>query len=134
MRVMVDGTGLGAGVAPRMARLGSTASSVKVASSPTYETELGAFFQLRDQLWWSCREWLRTDPGAMLPPDDDLIEELATPLYAVMGGRVRVSDKDTMREMLGRSPDKADSLCLTFAEDAVGLLEVGENPLATYRG
>jgi hypothetical protein len=46
-----------------------------------------------------------------------------------------VTDKDTMREMLGRSPDKADSLCLTFAGDTVGAsLTVGRNPLAGYRG
>jgi hypothetical protein len=69
---------------------------------------------LRDQLWWACREWLRTDPGAMLPPDELLIEELQTPTYEVDRGKIRVMKKDTMREVLKRSPDRADSLCLTF--------------------
>lgn len=110
----VDGTGVGAGVAPHMQRAGCSASSVKVASSPTERTELGEFRILRDQLWWACREWLRTDPGAMLPPDEILLEELATPTYEVVNGKIRVMKKETMRELLKRSPDRADALCLTF--------------------
>lgn len=115
----VDATGVGAGVAPKMSRLGCNAHSIKVASSPTYETELGEFGILRDQLWWSVREWLRTDPGAMLPPDEDLTEELMTPTYEVASGRLRVMSKDMMKDLLKRSPDRADSLCLTFAEPPV---------------
>ena len=99
-----------------MQRAGCSAIPIKVASSPTQSTELGEFQILRDQLWWACREWLRTDPGSMLPPDELLVEELATPTYEVVNGKVRVMKKDTMRELLKRSPDRADALCLTFAE------------------
>jgi hypothetical protein len=88
---------------------------VKVASKPTQRTSLGEFQILRDQLWWAVREWLRTDQGAMLPPDEQLLEELLTPSYEVQSGRIRVMRKDTMRELLKRSPDRADALCLTFA-------------------
>jgi hypothetical protein len=77
----VDATGVGAGVAPHMRRLSCDAQSVKVAESPTQEIELGSFRILRDQLWWACREWLRTDPGAMLPPDDELLEDLHVATY-----------------------------------------------------
>jgi len=125
MRVKVDGTGVGAGVAPRMQRLRvARAEKIMVASSPTQVPlsadgiPLGEFLQLRDQLWWSVMLWLRDDRGAMLPPDDDLIEELTTPSYGVFNGKVRVSSKDFMKESLGRSPDKAESLILTFAPDA----------------
>lgn len=122
INVFTDGTGVGAGVAPRMMRLGAAkANGVMVASSPTYATELGVFFQMRDQLWWSMREWLRDDPSqnhpsfAMIPPDDDLLEELSAPSYSIRNGKIRVSDKDTMKELIGRSPDSAESLMLTFA-------------------
>lgn len=115
MRAGVDATGLGAGVAPHMQRAGCLAMPVKVASSPTQRTEMGEFKILRDQLWWSVREWLRTDTGAMLPPDEELIEELLCPTYEVKNGKVRVMGKKTMRELLRRSPDRADALCLTFA-------------------
>ena len=111
----VDATGVGAGVAPHMQRGGCSASAVKVASSPTESSELGEFQILRDQIWWSCREWLRTDSGSMLPPDEMLVEELATPTYEVANGKIKVMKKDTMRELLKRSPDRADALCLTFA-------------------
>lgn len=111
----VDGTGVGAGVAPKMSRLGCMASSIKVASSPTEEVEEGEFFQMRDQLWWLTREWLRTDPGAMLPPDEELLEELATPTYRIQNGKIRIMSKDEMKDALKRSPDSAESLILTFA-------------------
>ena len=110
----VDATGVGAGVAPVMKTKGCRANAVKVASSPTENSELGEFRNLRSQLWWACREWLRVDTGAMLPPDNDLLEELATPTYEVRNGKVEVMQKPTMRELLKRSPDRADALCMTF--------------------
>jgi len=115
----VDATGVGAGVAPHMRRIGCSAYAVKVASKSTQKTELGVFHIMRDQLWWGCREWLRTDPGAMLPPDEMLVEELLTPTYEVQNGRIRVMKKDTMRALLKRSPDRADALCLTFHSPSV---------------
>jgi len=116
----VDATGVGAGVAPYMVRKKCHAEGVKVASKPTFATELGEFAQLRDQLWWAGREWLRIDPGAMLPPDEELCEELRIPTYEVAGGKIKVMTKDTMRELLRRSPDKADAFLLTFAPDSAG--------------
>lgn len=110
----VDATGVGAGVAPVMKTKGCRANPVKVAATATERTEMGEFRNLRSQLWWSCREWLRTDTGAMLPPDNDLLEELALPTYEVRNGKIEVMDKPTMRELLKRSPDRADALCLTF--------------------
>ncbi len=97
IRANIDATGIGAGVAPHMQRGGCSAYPVKVASSPTETTELGEFHILRDQLWWACREWLRTDLGVMLPPDELLIEELQTATYEVHNGKIRIMKKVTMR-------------------------------------
>lgn len=113
--VNVDATGVGAGIAPYLQRHGCSALPIKVASSPTEKTEMGEFQILRDQIWWACREWLRTDPGAMLPPDEMLVEELQIPTYEVSNGKIRVMKKDVMRDLLKRSPDRADALCLTFS-------------------
>jgi hypothetical protein len=122
---LLDGTGVGSGTAPQMMRWWSAhggfdavATSVKVANSPTVEIKEGKFGVLRDQLWWLTREWLRTDPGAMLPPDDRLADELCAAKYHVQGGVIKVSDKKMLRAILHRSPDTADSLCLTFAPAA----------------
>jgi hypothetical protein len=120
IRAEVDATGVGAGVAPHLVRLKCQANGVKVASSPTFKTELGEFGILRDQLWWAVREWLRTDPGAMLPPDELLCEELEKPNYAITNGKIKVSSKDVLRELLRRSPDRADALALTFMPEQIG--------------
>jgi len=115
--INTDATGIGAGVAPYLQRKNCHAVPVKVASSPSTKSDLGEFGILRDQLWWACREWLRTDNQAMLPPDDLLIEELLTPTYNINDGKVRIMKKSTIRELIHRSCDRADALCLTFFKD-----------------
>ena len=110
----VDANGVGAGVAPHMRRLRCNAHGVKVQERATETTEQGEFGILRDQLWWACREWLRVDSGSMIPPDEELLEELHTTTYEIKNGRIKIMDKDTMREHLKRSPNKADALCMTF--------------------
>jgi hypothetical protein len=121
----VDANGIGASVAPAMVRKGRKQGldiatvGVKVSEkpSPLIKTPLGEFYQLRDQLWWQVREWLKNDPNAMLPPDPMLEDELKTPTYkyTLIGSKIKVMDKNEMRDKLKRSPDRADSLCLTFA-------------------
>jgi hypothetical protein len=100
-----------------MRRLGCNAHGIKVQESPTMTTEIGEFRIMRDQLYWMLREWLRTDPGAMLPPDEELLEELVVPTYEISKRFIEVMKKDDMKEMLGgRSPDHMEGLILTFAE------------------
>jgi hypothetical protein len=84
-RANVDATGVGAGVAPHMQRL------------------------------WRVREWLRTDPGAMLPPEEELIEELMALTYDTDSGKVEVLETKELKRVLGRSPDRLMSLTMTFA-------------------
>lgn len=115
-RVNVDSIGIGAAVPGSMSGKGIPAAGIKTSERPTQKCDEGEFNKLRDQLLWLCREWLRTDPGAMLPPDELLIEELLTPTYEVENGKIRVMRKKVMRELLKRSPDRADALVLTFAK------------------
>ncbi len=138
----VDATGVGSGVAPEMQRwwamnprqsgqpqglpqqenFDCRAIAVKVAEAATVKADEGEFGLLRDQLWWLCREWLRADPGAMLPPDEELADELCAPRYRTRGGKIKVSDRDELRARLKRSPDKASALVLTFAPSEAGPL------------
>lgn len=125
---MIDGMGIGGSVAPTIMRAGRQKGidrgenwdirtvSVKVSEKPNnfIKTELGEFKIMRDQLWWALREWLRKDE-AMLPPDRMLLEELNAVNYNIpQDGKIRVTDKETLRDKLKRSPDRADALCLTF--------------------
>lgn len=130
-RTITDATGVGAGVAPAMRRQGcKRVIACKVATKPTKKTEMGVFAQMRDQLYWALREWLRTDPGAMLPPDEWLIEELLTPTYEVKNGVIKVMEKPKMREKLKRSPDRLDSLSLTFYDGSAPVPDTPTSPLA----
>jgi len=115
---------IGSGVAPSMVRKGYDqdldvrAVSVKVSEkpSPLFKTETGEFRFMRDQLWWMVREWLRTDKGAMLPPDEILREDLLAPEYTVKpNGKIEITSKEVLRDQLKRSPDRGDALCMTFA-------------------
>lgn len=117
-----DATGVGAGVPPAMTRWwnvrgwrNGVARRIMVAAAPTVHVEEGEFALLRDQLWWMCREWLRADPGAMLPADTELADELCAVHYRVKNGKITIEDKESLRKTLRRSPDKADALVLTFA-------------------
>jgi hypothetical protein len=114
---VTDANGVGAGVAPHMRRLGCNAHGIKVQSSPTEQTEIGEFYQIRDQLWWAAREWLRVDTGSMLPPDEMLLEELHTATYTTdkHNGKITVMSQEEFKELLKRSPNKANGLGLTFA-------------------
>ena len=114
-RANVDATGVGTGVAPHMRRSGCVATGIKVASRPTITTEIGEFRILRDELAWRVREWLRTDRSSMIPPDEELIEELLCMTYETGSGKIEVTKNDDIREILGRSNDKFSALALTFA-------------------
>ena len=115
-RADTDGTGWGSGIAPAMRRRGCRAFGVLVAKSPTRKSEHGIFTQMRDQLYWELREWIKGDTS-MLPPDDLLIEELRVPTFEIENGKIKIMMKDKMRKALRRSPDSMEALMMTFAPD-----------------
>lgn len=125
-RAFVDQLGPGGSVAGLMQKAGCTAIGIKVNTSPTRQSELGAFTQLRDQLYWEVREWLRGNPNSMLPPDKELLEELLVPQYQIPNGKIKVTQKDEMRRLLARSPDKLDALAMTFSQESDKLLHLYE--------
>lgn len=91
------------------------------------------FYRMRDRMLWSVREWLRNDPSSMLPPCDLLKEELLAPLYEKpdKDGKIHVTESKTLKEILGRSPDRLMSLALTFIPPMEE--EVGELMQSNYR-
>ena len=80
------------------------------------------FKNKRAEMYWLLREAL--DPTAeapiSLPPDQELLGDLCAVRYKVvqMGtdAGILVRDKDEIRELLGRSPDKGDAVAMTFAQ------------------
>ena len=69
----------------------------------------------RAEMWDSIREWLTQT--VQLPNDDRLLDDLcAVNKKYDRRGRLQLETKEEVKKRLGRSPDKADALALTFAE------------------
>lgn len=110
--INVDSIGLGAGVADRLRELGYNVRDVNVSEAAAMNPKA---FKLRDDLWMSVRDWLN-QRACKLPPSDELRQELVSPRYTFQSnGKLKVESKGEMKKRGMRSPDFADSLCLTFA-------------------
>ena len=69
----------------------------------------------RAEMWDAVREWLAGK--VQLPKDDKLLDDLCSVNKKYdQKGRLQLESKDDVKKRLGRSPDKADALALTFAE------------------
>lgn len=67
----------------------------------------------RAEMWMKMAEWVKS--GGALPPLPELVGELTSPTYTFANGKFLLEDKDQVKKRLGRSPDLADALALTFA-------------------
>lgn len=130
VRVVVDEIGVGASVVDYLRRQSGVdviAVNVGEASTELGENGTPVYRRLRDQLWGECREYLA---AAALPPDDRRDAELMAATYSYdHAGRKIVSSKDELRKRLGRSPDRADALCLV----AHAIQGGGGSTVAYYR-
>jgi phage terminase large subunit len=73
----------------------------------------GRFANIRAEMWWNMAEWVKK--GGALPNVPELIAELTTPTYSFKGDKLIMEPKEKIKARLGRSPDYADGLALTFA-------------------
>lgn len=75
------------------------------------------YFNRRAEMWGEIAEWLEEAPYPKLPDDENLYNELTSVRKDFDGrGRLKLEGKAEIKKRLGRSPDKADALALTFAE------------------
>lgn len=78
----------------------------KPSSNPRY-------LNMRAQMWMEMAEWIKG--GGCIPQIPEMVAELTTPTYFFSGGKFQIEAKDQVKKRLGRSPDLADALALTFA-------------------
>jgi hypothetical protein len=71
------------------------------------------YFNKRSEIYFLLAKWVRA--GGALPNDEILKEELLAMTYTFQGDKFRLDSKDDIKEVLGRSPDRADAAALTFA-------------------
>ena len=107
----VDNTGgFGGGWLDQLTSLGYTPKGIHFAGKAMD----GRYFNKRAEMWFLMAEWVKS--GGILPDIPELVAELTVPTYSFKGDRVLLEDKDQIKERLGRSPDIADALALTFAQ------------------
>lgn len=71
------------------------------------------FANKRAEILWRLAEWVKG--GGALPRVPELIAELTTIQYTYKGDQFLMEPKEQVKKRLGRSPDYADALALTFA-------------------
>ena len=118
--IKVDVIGMGAGVVDPLKAEDAPVVAVNVASSSDVVDDDGnrVFLNLRAELWWALREALdpKNPEPLALPPDEDLMGDLAAPTYRFTGkGAIQIEEKEETKKRLGHSPDRADAVMLTFA-------------------
>lgn len=140
---------IGVGASPydllREARQQVIGINVAEASTSTDRSGRLRFANLRSQLWWQMREELDpiNDTGIALPPDPELLADLAAPKWKMQGMRVYVESREDIYERIGRSPDCASALLLAQldtpklekikrAQRADNTATLDYDPLATF--
>ena len=72
----------------------------------------------RAEMWDAMRKWMQA--GGSLPDMPELKTELVTPEYSFdAANRMKLEPKEKIKERIGKSPDVADSLALTFSYPVV---------------
>lgn len=84
------------------------------------------YFNKRAEMYFLLSKWIQA--GGALPKDKLLREELIATTYTFQGDKFRLCEKDDVKEVIGRSPDRADAVALTFAFPVIK-----KNPLPGVR-
>jgi hypothetical protein len=89
---------------------GSAGSTVRDKTN-----QLG-FLNLRAELWWRMREALDPDTGdnLALPPDPELLSDLCAPKWQLTVRGIKVQDKEEIKKLIGRSPDRGDAVVMAL--------------------
>ena len=108
---------MGAGVIDRIRQLGFDNISEVAFQSAAQDNK--RYENIRAEMYFKLKEWL--EQGGALPDEPGLREELSKVQYVFSKtGRLKLTPKEEIKDKIGRSPDLADALALTFARP-VGL-------------
>lgn len=119
-QIAVDTIGIGAGVADilrgwypdKVDRITKRRDPVVVDVNASLRMDNGLDYNLRAFMWREMREWLKS---ASIPNDQDLRTDLTALRYLFRGGELLLESKDDAKKRGVKSPDRGDSLALTFA-------------------
>ncbi len=108
--VFVDATGgYGAGVVDAFRNMNRTCIEVYFSG----KADDLRYFNKRSEMFFLLSKWVKS--GGQLPFDEMLLDEMCAITYTFTGDKFRICSKDDIKEEIGRSPDRADAVALTFA-------------------
>lgn len=117
MRLFLDVGGVGGGVYDILRDRGyeRVVRAVNFGNRAFNEKRYG---NMRVQMWDKIRAWLADPMPVFLPPEERLKDDLTSvnKKYDAYG-RLLLESKEAIKKRLGRSPDLADALALTFAQN-----------------
>lgn len=123
--IAIDSIGIGSSALDFLDGLGLNVHAVVGSAASSLMDKAGQlhFRNKRAEMYWRLREAL--DPTLpepiALPPDTELLGDLTAPRWKVVvtgkGSAIQIGSKDDIRDALGRSPDKGDSVAMTFVAD-----------------
>lgn len=94
---------------------------LSVAGHPPIEVQFAGrardprYANQRSEIWFLMAQWIRK--GGAMPRIPEMVPELTVPTYTFTGvgeGKFLVEPKKLVKKRLGRSPDLADALAVTF--------------------
>jgi hypothetical protein len=112
--IAVDDIGLGGGVTDNLKAEKLPVRPINVGEAAK---ESDKFVNKRAEVAWHLRVVL--EAGGSLPDDAGLRAELGAMKWFPRSGRIAVTPKEDLKKSLGRSPDHADALILSFAPGPV---------------
>lgn len=108
--VFID-SGAGQGVIDRLRQMRFDVVEVPFGAQAIDKEQ---FANRRMEMWWHMAQWIKQ--GGAIPPDPVLQGDLGAPTYGYTPKGPKILEaKDKLKERIGRSPDLADALALTFA-------------------
>lgn len=114
-RVNVDNFGVGANVSAETAGAGEKVNGINVGDGAK---ESDRFENLRAELYWKLRTWLRSG-GELVGTKKDWEQLLSIKYRRNLSGKIAIMGKKEMRKHHLKSPDRADALALTFISELV---------------
>lgn len=107
---IIDGTGgYGSGVIDILRDLKRNVFDCQFAGKPFNPK----YANKRAEIWYEMANWIKG--GGALPYVPELLTELTAPTYTYQGDKILIEPKEQVKARIGRSPNYADALAVTFA-------------------
>jgi phage terminase large subunit len=120
-QIAVDVIGIGAGVVDRLNEFEELRGIQIVGVNSSIKLDDGRNYNLRARLWRDGKDWLDPKNGPVsLANDPELKTDLTALRYSYRNSLLLIEAKEDAKTRGIKSPDRADSLMLTFAEPVTG--------------